>query len=107
MAALHTIISNHDLPPQPPEIMALNHEFIVFHLGFRYVTQRTLEIQVIPFILCYFESVARSMEVMTTCSSFLPFGKFMFCSDDGVIYINEISAIVRKLHSSMKVMWKY
>ncbi|KAI3685450.1 hypothetical protein L6452_34692 [Arctium lappa] len=50
------------------------------------------------FVLRYVEATVGSPGVTSTNSSFVPFGNFMFCSSDGAVCIDDVTAIVRMLY---------
>ncbi|KAL7600950.1 hypothetical protein Lser_V15G23560 [Lactuca serriola] len=85
---LHTLLKSWHL--------TMNSPFFIRDLGTQLTEHEKFEL--FHFILGCVDSIARSPEVMTNRSSFVPFGNFMFCSEDGAICIDDISAIVRMLH---------
>ncbi|KAL4590098.1 hypothetical protein LXL04_003017 [Taraxacum kok-saghyz] len=75
--------------------LTMNSPFFIRDLGTQLTKQEKSEL--FHFILCCVESNARSPELTTTGSSFVPFGNFMFCSSDGAVCIDDTTAIVRML----------
>ncbi|KAI3790566.1 hypothetical protein L2E82_03692 [Cichorium intybus] len=87
---LHTLLKSWHL--------TMNSPFSIRDLGTQLTENEKSEL--FNFVLHCVESTARSPELATSCSSFVPFGNFMFCSNDGAVCIDDTTAIVRMLYLS-------
>lgn len=84
---LHTLLKSWHL--------TMNSPFFIRDLGTQLTDQQKYDL--FHFVLHYVENTARLLPNVTT-NSFVPFGNFMFCSNDGAVCIDDTQAVVRMLH---------